>query len=160
MGYLEGPLSLNLSDREPKTTNRDARHAGNGSDNRCPAGAAERLGRPEVDDELEFDRAHHRQIGRHKCRPGKTARLARGGATGEVHRWQVLARLRNLSHLPKSVWSLGYCRLAFVTLSSSHFDPELTSCAIKVAFQVFTTTFLLAFSLRAVRQRQLRSRTH
>src|SRR5215470_1759449 len=37
---------------------------------------------------------------------------------------QVLAPLRNFSHLPKSVWSLGYCRLAFLTLSSSHFDPQ------------------------------------
>jgi len=71
-----------------------------------------------------------------------------------------VARLRNFSHLPKSVWSLGYCRLAFLTLSSSHFDPEPTSCAIQIAFLVFTTTFLLAFSLRAVRQRQPRSRTH
>ena len=38
----------------------------------------------------------------------------------------MLARLRNFSHLPKSVWSLGYCGLAFLTLSFSHFDPELT----------------------------------
>jgi len=37
----------------------------------------------------------------------------------------VPGRLRNFSHLPKSVWSLGYCRLAFLTLSSSHFDPKL-----------------------------------
>src|SRR5215831_2951154 len=28
---------------------------------------------------------------------------------------------------PKSVWSLGYCRLAFLTLSSSPFDPQPTS---------------------------------
>ena len=36
-----------------------------------------------------------------------------------------MARLRNFSQLPKSVWSLGYRRLAFLTLSSSHFDPNL-----------------------------------
>src|SRR5215813_13576716 len=35
--------------------------------------------------------------------------------------WPLVARLRNFSRLPKSVWSLGYCRLAFLTLSSSHF---------------------------------------
>ena len=35
-----------------------------------------------------------------------------------------MARLRNFSHLPKSVWLLGYCRPAFLTLSSSHFDPK------------------------------------
>src|SRR5215813_8664031 len=34
------------------------------------------------------------------------------------------ARLRGFSQVPKSVWSLGYCRLPFLTLSSSHFDPE------------------------------------
>jgi len=38
-----------------------------------------------------------------------------------------VARLRNFSHLPKSVWSLGHCRLAFLTLSSSHFDPFVWS---------------------------------
>src|SRR5262245_25255164 len=44
-----------------------------------------------------------------------------------AQRLRAMARLRNFSHLPKSVWSLGYCRLAFLTLSSSHFDPEPTS---------------------------------
>ena len=39
----------------------------------------------------------------------------------------LLDRLRNFSHLPKSVWSLGYCRLAFLTLSSSHFDLKRNS---------------------------------
>jgi hypothetical protein len=39
MGYLEAPLSLNPSDREPKTT-MVTRHAGTGSENRCRAGAA------------------------------------------------------------------------------------------------------------------------
>ena len=38
-----------------------------------------------------------------------------------------VARLRNFSHLPKSVWSLGHCRLAFLTLNSSHFDPFVWS---------------------------------
>src|SRR5262249_8009287 len=37
----------------------------------------------------------------------------------------LLARLRNFSHLPKSVCSLGYCRLAFLTLGSLH--PYATS---------------------------------
>ena len=41
----------------------------------------------------------------------------------------LLARLGNFSHLPKGLWSLGYCRLAFLTLSSSHFDPSPTSWA-------------------------------
>src|SRR5215467_13243914 len=41
-----------------------------------------------------------------------------------AQRLRALAPLRNFSHLPKSVWSLGYCRLAFLTLSSSHFDPS------------------------------------
>src|SRR5215467_8697488 len=41
-----------------------------------------------------------------------------------AQRLRALARLRNFSHLPKSVWSLGYCRLAFLTLSSSHFGPS------------------------------------
>src|SRR5215470_15698789 len=44
-----------------------------------------------------------------------------GGSLAEL---PLLARLRNFSHLPKSVWSLGYCRLAFLTLSSSRFDPQ------------------------------------
>jgi len=47
---------------------------------------------------------------------------------GELRRGrQLLAHLRNFSHLAKSVWSLGYCRLAFLTLSSSHFDPDANS---------------------------------
>src|SRR5262249_7254940 len=43
----------------------------------------------------------------------------------------LLARLRNFSHLPKGVWSLGYCRLAFLTLSSSRLDPTPTSDACR-----------------------------
>jgi hypothetical protein len=85
MGYLEAPLSLRSFGPGAEDDDRGARHAGNGSDNRCRAGAAattvwfvggsgdsehpgrngdaKRLGRLEVDDRLEFDRAHHRQIG-------------------------------------------------------------------------------------------------
>src|SRR5262245_55019532 len=59
--------------------------------------------------------------------PGGTALLTKvpqfcGEAKGDE--CLFLARLRNLSHLPKSVWSLGYCRLAVLTLSSSRFDPQ------------------------------------
>src|SRR5215813_9153811 len=72
------------------------------------------------------------------CTRGDYIHLVEGGNTRErlqqssprvpkSSRRQLMARLRYLSHLPKSVWSLGYCRLAFLTLSSSHFDPELTS---------------------------------
>jgi len=64
---------------------------------------------------LEFDRAHHRQIGRHKCRPGETARLARGGATGEVHRWQVLADAVEKVVLAGSWWPVA---VAIIVLSS------------------------------------------
>src|SRR5215831_19585187 len=44
-----------------------------------------------------------------------------------------MARLRNFSHLPKSVWSLGYCRLAFLTLSSSHFDHKRLCCKARLS---------------------------
>src|SRR5215475_5122643 len=56
----------------------------------------------------------------------------------------VVARLQNFSHLPKSVRSLGYCRLAFLTLSSSHFDPFQTISA---------TCHVVASGLSAVRGR-------
>src|SRR5215475_9477422 len=39
-------------------------------------------------------------------------------------RFSSLARLRNFSHLPKSVWSLGHCRLVFLTLSASIWPRE------------------------------------
>jgi len=56
-----------------------------------------------------------------KC-PEEIARLIQPFLWAVVRRTsRLLARLRNFSHLPKSVWSLGYCRLAFLTLSSSHF---------------------------------------
>jgi hypothetical protein len=55
MGYLEGPLSLNPSDRGPKTTIVTPVMLGT-----VLTTAAQRLGRLEVDDELEFDRTHHR----------------------------------------------------------------------------------------------------
>src|SRR5215472_10340719 len=52
------------------------------------------------------------------------SRLVHPAQRAVAQRLRALARLRNFSHPPKSVWSLGYCRLAFLTFSSSHFDPK------------------------------------
>jgi len=61
--------------------------------------------------------------------------------------WPLVARLRNFSRLPKSVWSLGYCRLAFLTLSSSHFGPERNSEVTYVEFVgIKDVDFVVGFS--------------